>query len=171
MLSLALASAALAEEHEGPTPSRPLGIDLSLRVGPAAGNLAGLNGPMFPLWLGLGYRFGGVWYVGVAGVFAPGPTVSSGGVTESLYNCQLLVEMAVHPASYARVDPWVGFGIGGEWFNGGKGTFVPVSFDLGVDFGVLSSFRVGPFAAVQAAFNGNDVHEWFTVGLKFTVLP
>lgn len=166
---LLLASAASADEHP---PGSAGSFDLSLRVGVVAENGdAFISSPLFPVWLGLGYRFGGVWYVGVAGLFALGPSVTIGGVTTSSYNSQFLVEMAIHPAGYSRVDPWVGFGLGVEWYNGGEANFVPVSFDLGVDFALGPVFRIGPFAAVQVAFHGNDTHNWFVVGLKLSLLP
>jgi hypothetical protein len=165
-LGLLLASAASAEEHQSGS------FDLSLRVGVVgeSGDVL-ISSPLFPVWLGVGYRFGGVWYVGVAGLFALGPSTTTGGVTTNPYNAQFLVEMAIHPAGYSRVDPWVGFGLGAEWYNGVKANFVPVSFDLGVDFALGPVFRLGPFAAVQVAFNGNDTHEWFVVGLKLSLLP
>ena len=175
MLGLAVAAPSLAEEAapSGEEASRkPLGVELSLRLGPAvASNFPLLSGPMFPLELAIGYRFGGLVYVGIAGVYAFGPTEVTQGFDLSTYNAQFLAEVALHPLRYARVDPWVGYGLGGEWFNGGKGNFIPVSLSLGVDFALSQTVRVGPFFTFQVAFNGNDVHEWYVVGLKFTALP
>lgn len=148
--------------------SKPLGVELSLRLGPAAPiNFALLDQPLFPLELALGYRFGGLVYAGIAGVYAFGPTENG----TSVYNTQFLAEVALHPLRYARVDPWVGYGLGGEWFNGGNGNFIPVSLSFGVDFALTQTFRVGPFFTFQVAFHGSDVHEWCVVGLKLTALP
>jgi hypothetical protein len=174
LLSFALASASLAEEQlqpETPPGTKPLGVEFSLRLGPAATNLGLVSGPLFPLSLGVGYRFGGLVYVGVAGVYAFGPTETFGGQAVSIYNTQFLAEVAIHPLRYAKIDPWIGYGLGVEWFNGGTGNFVPVSFSMGVDFAVSHAFRMGPFFTLQVAFNGNDTHEWYVVGLKLTALP
>jgi hypothetical protein len=167
-------STPLAEETpavEAPA-SKPFGVELSLRFGPAVPtNFTVQNRPMFPLELALGYRFGGLVYVGVAGVYAFGPTEVFNGALVTLYNAQFLGEVALHPMRYARVDPWISYGLGGEWFNGGNGNFIPVSLSLGVDFALSRTFRMGPFFTYQLAFNGNDTHNWFVVGLKLTALP
>jgi hypothetical protein len=169
VVSLAFAAPGHADEQPPPAAvvasSKPLGIDFSLRLGPAIGSLPTLNGPMFPLWLGLGYRSGGWLYVGVAGVYAFGP------VRSNFDNAQFLFEVAFHPLRYAKVDPWVGYGLGVEWFNGGTAGFIPVSFSMGIDFALAQSFRAGPFFAVQVAFSGNDTHNWYVVGLNLTGLP
>jgi hypothetical protein len=176
LLSLPLAAASLADEAppaDQTSASKPLGWELSLRFGPAvAANFPLLDGPMFPLELALGYRIiGGLLYVGVAGVYAFGPTEVTQGRDLSTYNSQFLVEVAFHPLRYARVDPWIGYGLGAEWFNGGTGNVVPVSLSVGVDFALSQTFRVGPFCTYQLAFYGNDTHSWFVVGLKLTALP
>ena len=126
---------------------------------------------MFPLELGIGYRFGGWLYVGIAGVYAFGPTEVTQGRDLSTYNTQFLAEVAFHPLRYAKVDPWIGYGLWVEWFNGGTGNFIPVSASVGVDFALSQTFRMGPFFAFQVAFNGNDTHEWYVVGIKLTALP
>jgi hypothetical protein len=115
--------------------------------------------------------FWGLVYVGVAGVYAFGPTEVLNGRLDTLYNAQLLAEVALHPLRYARVDPWLGYGLGGEWFNGGNGGFIPVSLSVGVDFALSRTFRMGAFFSYQLAFNGNDTHNWFVVGLRLTALP
>jgi hypothetical protein len=176
LVCLVPASTPLAEETPAveTAASKPLGVELSLRFGPAVlgnNNFTILSGPMFPLELGIGYRFGGLVYVGVAGVYAFGPTEVFNGGLHTLYNAQFLAEVALHPLRYARVDPWIGYGLGGEWFNGGNGGFIPVSLSMGVDFALSRAFRVGPFFTVQVAFNGSDVHEWYVVGLQLTALP
>lgn len=171
---LGLFTTALADEQPAGTAtsssSKPLGVEFSLRLGPALTSLSGLDGPMFPLWLGLGYRIHGVWYVGISGVYSFGSVFSQGSQV-TITNAQFLVEAAFHPLAYGKVDPWVGYGIGAEWLNGGTAGFVPVSFDFGVDFAVSQSVRVGPFFAVQVAFSGSDNHQWYIVGLKLTALP
>ena len=169
---LLLSSGALAEEQASPQKRNPLGIDLSLRLGPAipGGTNQVAVEPLFPLWLGLGYRIGGVWYVGISGVYAFGHSYPN----FTQYNVQFLVEAAYHPLAYARVDPWIGLGIGGEWFHGGFGTtagWVPIMFEMGVDFALAQSFRLGPFYAFQFVVNGSDTHFWNVVGLQLTGLP
>jgi hypothetical protein len=176
LLSLALGS---KSDAEGQTPaadaapaSKPLGVELSLRLGPAATNFLDVSGPMFPLWFGMGYRFGGWLYVGLAGVYAFGPAPETiAGSRPNSYNAQFLTEVALHPLGYGKVDPWVGYGLGVEWFNGGTGNFIPVSISFGVNFALARTFRLGPFFAFQVAFNGSDTHNWYVFGLQLTALP
>jgi len=173
-LMFLLASAAAADEPPGPPPAKPLGIDLSLRLGPSIPGGANIvtSEPMFPLWLGLGYRIDGLWYVGVSGAYAFGSTICQG-CTPS-YNVQFLVEAAAHPLRYAKVDPWIGLGVGGDWFHDGylnPSGWIPVTIELGVDFALARSFRAGPFYAFQLVVTGSSTHTWNVVGLQLTGLP
>ena len=172
-LVLVSVSAASAEEPAGATTAvKPMGLDLSFRFGPAVsgGERPASSEPMFPLWLGLGYRIGGVWYVGVSGVFAF-PTTSCACYQPD--NVQFLVEAAFHPLAYSRIDPWIGLGFGGEWF-GGSGSFLPGMFELGISFELARSIRVGPFYAFQFVLVGTSTHTfhtWNVFGLQLTGLP
>jgi len=97
-----------------------------------------------------------------------------------------------------RVNPWVGYGIGieasGVSANGGTESisfFGPefAHFLGGVDFRVSKGFGVGPFAdfgigeytkasvtqnnqTISGTLDGGKaVHEWLTLGAKFTIFP
>jgi hypothetical protein len=172
---LLLPAGALSEEPAPPPQAKPLGIELSLRVGPSipGGEDVLATDPFFPLWLGLGYRIGGVWYVGISGVYAPASTLCP--ICGARYNVQFLVEATVHPLAYGRIDPWIGLGVGGEWFNSGNGpmvsSWVPVMFEVGVEFALARTFRVGPFYAFQFVVTGGSTATWNVFGLQLSGLP
>ena len=170
LVCLSPASAPLAEEAPAveAAASKPLGVELSLRLGPAAPiNFVLLDQPLFPLELALGYRFGGLVYAGIAGVYAFGPTENGD-------------EPLQHPVPRRGGPPPAPLCPGGPvgWLRAWRGMVQrrqrklhPGESVFGRRLCAFSDFRVGPFFTFQVAFHGSDVHEWCVVGLQLTALP
>jgi hypothetical protein len=174
LLVLGLGLSALTARAEVPS-GAPSRIELTVRLGPAVpggfDNSYATQTPFFPLSLGLGVRLGGLVYVGVTGVYAFGPSVESGGgFTTNQYFAEAMAEVALHPLRYSKVDPWVGIGLGGQWLDGSVVHFVG-SINLGVDFALADTFRLGPFFSVQLVADTGQLNEWYIFGLQLTGLP
>jgi hypothetical protein len=174
LLLVVSSSPALADvEPAANSKTQPLGVEVTLRLGPAVpggfDNPYLTQTPFFPLSLSLGYRFGGLVYVGGTGVYAFGPSVESS-ATLNQYFAEALAEVAIHPLRYGRFDPWVGIGLGGQWVDQSVVHFVG-AINVGLDFALASSFRLGPFFSVQFAADPGQVHEWYIFGLELTGLP
>jgi len=154
-----------------------------------------------PLQVDLGYRFTPGFYGGIFGsygfLFATNcdPSASCSG-----HNFRLGLNVQLHAAPDASIDPWLGLGVGYEWLSfsedagGGQSQEATVrGFELGnvqvgVDFAASPGFHFGPFASISIAkytdgstsgvlgaasgsLNDTKFHEWLQFGLRATFSP
>jgi len=110
-----------------------------------------------PFWFDVGYRIIPEIYVG--GYFQYGFGITHNcpdGASCSANDIRLGANIHYHPRAGYAVDPWLGFGVGYEFFNlsssgGGQSAdghangFEFANFQAGIDFHASPSFRVGPF--------------------------
>jgi hypothetical protein len=157
-----------------------------------------------PIELELGARVGPAFVGGyVSYGFGKAGSALEGGSGRSASNVRFGFEMLWHLAPDRPVDPWVGLGVGYEWLNlsisspsgtlyGSARGFEWVNLQLGIDFMLGRSFRLGPFVRARVAqydtgslglinSQGNDVsgtsditsktvHTWIDLGLRFAFL-
>lgn len=186
-----------------------LGIPIGNAVGettrsPSGTALSDLVAWTVPVELELGARVGPAFVGGyVSYGFGKAGNALEGGTGRSATNVRFGFEMLWHLAPDRTVDPWVGLGVGYEWLNlsisGTGGTiygsargFEWVNLQLGIDFMLGKSLRLGPFVRARVAqydtgslglinSQGTDVggtsditsktvHTWIDVGLRFAVL-
>lgn len=211
--TLALPSASWAQQAEDRTAfeagaragvSYPLGNSISGKA------LSDQVGPSFPLTFELGVRLLGRYELALVGQYALG-TISStnaSGCYTGNNACsssvgQLGLEFLYHPLGLVKVDPFVGVGFGYEWLIAratisGKNNDLAVSgwnwvvLQTGVEFGVSSFFRVGPYALLSIGQYQNSsytviiggvpqsgtssianpaVHLWLSVGIRLVLMP
>ncbi|HVP62125.1 MAG TPA: hypothetical protein VMT11_16290 [Myxococcaceae bacterium] len=186
-----------------------VGIPIGNAVGettrsPNGTSLADLVAWTVPLELELGARIGPA-FVGGYLSYAFGKTGSAleGGTARSASDVRVGFEMLWHLGPDHPVDPWVGLGVGYEWLDlsitGSGGTlygsvrgFEWVNLQLGIDFLLGRSFRLGPFVQSRVGqydtgslglinAQGTDssgtsdipskaVHVWIDFGLRFAFL-
>jgi hypothetical protein len=149
-----------------------------------------------PLWLDVGYRLDPRMYVGLSFQYAFGlvPSgVCADGVSCSITDMRLGANFIYHLAPHQSVDPWLGFGVGYEWFElkaaapegevtGTVGAFEFANLQAGADFEVTPSFALGPFVSFSLgeyrgiSYSGapladqdvvsKSVHEWLLFGVR-----
>lgn len=138
----------------GSTSSAPTGTSLSQLVSWTV-----------PLQLDIGARIGPVFVGGYAG-YAFGKTGSllEFATTRSATDVRVGFEVLWHLGPEAKVDPWLGVGVGYEWLtlsvggaNGGGAVstttrgFEWANVQLGLDFVLGRNFRLGPFVVSHVA--------------------
>src|SRR5512142_1242849 len=119
-----------------------------------------------PLWLEVGYRFGGhvraQLYFELAPMTLASPCPS--GAACSAFDVRSGVSLHLHPAPRSWLDPWFGFGAGIEYLQattpiagGGVAAWelswygLELPVEAGLDLAVSDVFTVGPYAAVSFA--------------------
>lgn len=151
---------------------------------------------IFPLTLGVGYRFSPRWSGDVSLAYAPVTTVASGDA-ESANDARLGAALRWHALSLERLHPWVSLGLGVEWFSFRSNGYTDVGargYDLdlqiGSDVHMSRSWTLGPYAStrvgayrhlslhphwrggspsqVDLSFSDMAMHEWFTIGVRGT---
>jgi len=196
-------------------PPSPGGWELGFRTGVAVplGNadqntvLGDWVGLQIPLWFDAGYRvWGGLVFVGAWANWSLGSLKNSGVCDHFGLNCwtrdlSVGAEVLVHPARYARLDPWFGLGFGYEWLTAGASyssqwqtsTLRGWEFgniQLGLDIALTGLVRGGPFMVASLGEYSNvsysssvgsgtsfvlgttkALHVWLTFGVRITVLP
>lgn len=186
-----------------------IGIPVGNMVGstttaPGGTSLADLVAWTVPLQLDLGARIGPV-FVGGYGAYAFGKAGSllENASSRSASDLRIGFEVLWHLAPDRKVDPWLGVGVGYEWLNlsaglGSLGTvnatfrgFEWVTVQLGIDFMLGRTFRLGPFLQSSVAqydsgsadfifsrgtqtgsgdVQSKAVHAWIDLGLRFAFL-
>lgn len=155
-----------------------------------------------PIGVDAGYLFNSNLYLGLSfqyGVGFIGSDSSNVGCDQPQINCstndiRLGVNVQYHITPLAAFDPWVGVGIGYEWLgisfesgstsvSGTTSGFEFANFQLGGDFDLAPSFRMGPFVSlsvgqyqsVSVSGGGRSVsedlvdkalHEWLLLGVR-----
>jgi len=153
-----------------------------------------------PIQVDLGYRFTPGFYGGIFGSYGflfptnCDPTASCSG-----HNFRLGLDVQLHAAPDASVDPWLGLGVGYEWLvlsvSGGGQTqdatlrgFEFGNVQVGVDFAASPGFHFGPFASFSLArytdgstagvfgtaagsISDPKFHGWLQFGLRATFNP
>jgi opacity protein-like surface antigen len=163
--------------------------------------LADATSAILPLWLDLGFRINPHLYVGAFFQYAIGfinndrnPQCSATGVSCSINDKRLGANVHYHFAPGEPFDPWLGLGVGYEWFGASMGQagmsldttvtgFEFANFQLGGDFiaspsfhcGPFTSFSLGQFNSVSLSGAGQSgstditskaLHEWLLFGFK-----
>jgi hypothetical protein len=219
MLGISLFGArAFAQDSEEPPDTRPAavapygGLELGLRLGvgfPAGkvgsgpglanSNLSDTVDAMIPLAVDAGYRFNDTFYLGLSGQFGFGfvNTDSNPICTQGL-DCSVTVtriglNLHLHLAPGQSFDPWLGVGVGYEWFDvsvsaGGASGGLTASgyefanFQLGGDIAATPNCALGPFLSVSLGEYGNistsgayqtdqalvdkNLHAWIVFGVR-----
>jgi outer membrane protein W len=156
-----------------------------------------------PIWLDAGYRFSPSIYAGAYGLFGFGLMNTSNqcgldGASCSGYDVRIGVNVQYHVMPKTVVDPWVGLGFGYEWLHAkGSGPgwsvsqtlrgFELLGLQIGADFEVDTSFKLGPFigysigkfdsgsksqaigapnVSADAGIANTALHEWLTLGVR-----
>jgi outer membrane protein W len=160
----------------------------------------------FPIWLDVGYMVSQEFLIGLYGQYAFGGVAgqlkaqcdqaSSFGLSCSARDIRFGLQFQFHPVHDAKVDPWLGVGVGYEWLTvsisgagqdgstTGKG-FEFANLQAGLDYKALPNFGVGPFVSfslgqydsvsnsgsLAEASSGGDIanpalHEWLTFGVR-----
>ncbi|SEU27564.1 autotransporter domain-containing protein [Stigmatella erecta] len=139
------------------------GLPLGKATGEADANLSDVISGIIPLQLDAGYFLTSHLYLGGSFQYAPGLLAEDceEGASCSISVMRFGVNLAYHTAPFAKVDPWVGLGVGYERFNlsasaefGGEtieasttaSGFEFAALQGGVDFKLSKHFAVGPFA-------------------------
>ena len=135
------------------------GLPLGKATGEADANLSDVVSGIIPLQIDAGYFLTSHLYLGGSFQYAPGLLAEDcdEGASCSINVMRFGVNLAYHTAPFAKVDPWVGLGIGYERFNVSESfgdfklnaTFSGFEFAAlqgGVDFKLSKNFAVGPFA-------------------------
>jgi hypothetical protein len=198
--------------EKAPPPNPDRGLRIGLRSGyglpfgkpyDADETLRGFVNGVIPIWVDAGYRFNPSIYVGAYGVFGYGlvhttETQCGTGVSCSAYDVRVGVDAQYRFLPKGAVDPWIGLGFGYEWLHYGVSGFGVTrlqtlrgfelfGIQLGADFELDKSFRLGPFigysvgkfgdgsksetgsatsGAVAAGIANTAMHEWLTLGLR-----
>ncbi len=179
------------------------GFELGVRTGfmtplgsAAAGSAKAMNATIageIPIWIDLGGRVSPAVFVG--GYASYGLIGIAGGSCYGDCSHHVLrvgAEMHYHFAPTAKMDPWLGAGVGyeGLQFNqsyaGGTvdGTAHGVEFlnaQFGLDFALSPKLALGPFLGATISqyntdFGGGDlaqkaIHSWFSLGVRLSVVP
>jgi hypothetical protein len=143
------------------------GVSFPFGQASAGKNLSDLVGPAFPFTFEAGVRLFGRYELAAVGQYAIGTvnSTSSSGCYTGSNACtssigQIGVEFLYHPLGLARIDPFIGVGLGYEWLVV-RATVQKKNYDLalggwnwavvqgGVEFPVGKLFRVGPYALVS----------------------
>ena len=214
-LALTLATASARAEEQLPVRFEAgVRVGMALPIGNATGpsqnspqgtSLADLVAWTVPLQLDIGARIGPV-FVGGRAAYAFGKTGSSfdGASSRSASNVRAGFEVLWHFAADQKVDPWAGIGVGYEWLNLSAAVnngsvvyatlrgFEWVSVQLGIDFALGRTFRIGPYLETNVAqydsasggiinvqggqiggstdVQSKSAHAWIGFGLRFAVL-
>jgi len=187
-----------------------LGLPIGNAIGPRADapggtRLGDLVAWSLPLQLDVGARLGPV-FVGLYLSYAfgkPGSTFDAASA-RSANDVRVGFETLWHFAPDEAVDPWAGLGVGYEWLNlsvtGASGAAVSARFrgfewvnvQLGVDFRLGRSWRLGPFLQARIGqYDSGDIgfinsqgtqasgagdlpskaaHAWIDVGVRLGLL-
>lgn len=165
----------------------PSGLEVGFRVGYALAlgdvqsgtSFNDFSKNMVPLQVDLGYRIDGNWFAGAYFQYGftgiKDPVCDNSGVDCSSHDFRFGIEGQYHLMPSAVIDPWVGLGVGYEFYHlntSASGTeasetlrgweFVNVS--LGADYKLAPSLGVGPFI-------GLSVGEFTDASLSVTGLP
>jgi hypothetical protein len=201
----AFETSARADDDEWTAPSRRVGFQLALRTGYSAplgslGNgtsLARSFGGEVPLVLEVGAKIQSHIFVGASLGAAVGGCNESPECTA--LSARLGPEIIVDILPSAKVDPWIGYGVGFEYAQTSSPSATYRGWELGhfmagVDFRFSHAFGVGPFADLalaefthgtdsvadvtggggaisQAVALDHSLHEWLTLGVRFVIFP
>ena len=172
LLALCLAATATSAEELPTRFEAAARVGMGIPIGNAVGStqnapngtsLADLVAWTVPLQLDIGARIGPA-FVGGYLAYAFGKTGSAldTGSGRSASDVRVGFEVLWHLGPDRKVDPWVGIGVGYEWLNlsvtGSGGTvyarargFEWTNLQLGIDFVLGRSFRLGPFVETRVA--------------------
>ncbi len=205
-----------AEDAARPVPPARTGFQMALRTGYMVplGNASGAPGDSMgntfsgqvPLLVDLGGKpdphlfLGGYIGIGVGGTSGlTSDRCSAGNITCVTATFRLGLELQVHLAPAASVNPWLGYGIGLESTalsasgGGGSGSVGVTGWELahlmaGVDFrvsrkvgiGPVLDFSLGKYTHETQTVNGTDsggdlpntaMHEWLMLGVRVVFFP
>lgn len=171
---------------------------------PSGTHLADLVSWTVPFELELGARIGPAFVGGyVSYAFGKAGSALDTGTGRSANNVRFGFEVLWHLGPDRPVDPWLGLGVGYEWLNlsvttpdgtitGTVRGFEWANLQLGIDFVLGRSFRLGPFvrsrigqydtgslgvinpqggeATGSGDIQSKTIHTWIDVGLRFSFL-
>jgi hypothetical protein len=208
-----LLASAVASGQSTPPDDKQSGIELGLRlgyglpVGDFGRPLESAANEKFshwvsgqsPIWIDAGYRFNPRIYAGLALQYAfvfanKANTMPCDGTC--MRGLKIGVGFAWHLKPSAPFDPWVGIGAGYEWLGSDQRItrstsrgFEFANLQLGGDFAVARTMRVGPFASLSFGqfstitiagkpyagtqdFVEKSVHGWLVFGVRgvFSIL-
>jgi len=207
VLAAALLLSPMAAIAASPGPELGFRAAYSVPLGDIVGNgnggttqLSDLFSGGIPIQVDLGYRFTPAFYGGIFGSYGfLFPTNCDPSASCSGHNFRLGLNVQLHAAPDASIDPWLGLGVGYEWLSlsvssGGQSQdatlrgFELGNVQVGIDFAASPGFRIGPFASVSLAkytdgstagvlgtssgsLNDTKFHEWLQFGLRATFSP
>ncbi len=155
---------------------------------------------IFPMVLGVGYRFSPRWSGDVSAAYAPLTLVASGDAG-SASDLRLGTALRWHWLMLERLKPWISLGLGVEWLDyrsSGENTDVgargyDLDLQIGSDVRLSRSWTMGPYASarvgtyrhlslhphwrggspseVDLSFSDMAMHTWFTIGVRGTLAP
>lgn len=208
--------AALAQQQEPAAPPPHSGFQMALRTGLGLpfGNTSGapndgysrLVSAQVPLMLDIGGKLsphvflGGYLGLGFGGVGSDLDAVCASNSASCLHaSFRIGAQLQYNVAPAAKVNPWVGYGIGiessgvGSRTSAGQSSAAVAGFELarlmaGVDFRLASGIGVGPFVDLTLgryssasiddgsgaeSFDIQDkaFHSWLTLGARFVLFP
>jgi hypothetical protein len=144
------------------------GVSAPLGQSSSGKRLSDWVGPSFPLTFELGARLFGRYELAAVGQYAVGiaDSTSGSGCYTGNNACtasvgQIGVEFLYHPLGMAKVDPFVGVGVGYEWlvvratvqgtnYNQALGGWNWAVLQGGVDFALGGVLRLGPYLLASA---------------------
>jgi opacity protein-like surface antigen len=172
------------------------GVPFGKASGDASSDLSDAVSGIIPLQVDAGYFLTSNLYLGGSFQYALGLLAEDCGedVSCSASVMRFGVNLAYHTAPFAKVDPWVGLGVGYERFSLSAGSgditldttasgFEFAALQAGVDFKLNEHFAVGPFAtftvgqyssasvsdgedSLSADIDEKALHFWLMGGIK-----
>lgn len=166
------------------------------------GDMSGFIDEIHPVWVDLGYRISEHFFVGIYGQLGfgttgpelAGPCGSMSGLDCGVYSHRLGIETQVHLVPNGTFDPWIGYGLGFEWFStyivdgSNENTFTASGFEfgnfqLGLDFRLVDHFFFGPvlsgsvgqYSSIERCITGSctdesiadkALHGWIVLGIR-----
>jgi Outer membrane protein beta-barrel domain len=170
LLLAALPAYAQEDEYDSGLGELSLNAGFALPLGNATGgnnstSMSDVINFAVPFGIQLGYRIGGVVFIGGTfsyGAFGSPSSSSFTACSNSGVSCHSSflrggVSAQWHPLGSRGLDPYVGLGLGYEWLNvsvsgngadssGQYGGFAWLDIPFGVDFRLSKAIRLGPYA-------------------------
>ncbi len=153
------------------------------------------GGRITPFFFDIGYKprrhffVGGYFGFGIGGC---GDAIPAGNNGCGTVTARVGAEIIYGFLPAARLNPWVGYGIGIEWvgmegtdagsfFGPELGNFMggfDVRVSRGLGLGPFVNFGIGEYTSITLPVDGppqthfdKTLHEWLSLGVRFTILP